>query len=72
MDVTLYSTNCPICKVLAQKLNTKNIKYNEINDIDIMISKGFTSAPMLEVDGEIMNSITAMKFVDNYQEGTNE
>ena len=55
MRVTLYTTHCPKCKVLEKKLNSKNINYNEVTDTNIMISKGFTSTPMLEVDGTIMD-----------------
>jgi len=71
MKITLYSTKCPICNVMSTKLKQKNIAYNEINDVDIMIAKGFTRAPMLEVNGKIMNSAEAMKFIDNYTERDN-
>ena len=68
MSVTLYTTHCPKCKVLEKKLNNKNINYNEVTDMNIMISKGFTSTPMLEVDGTIMDFSEANKWV-NEQEG---
>ena len=71
MKVTLYSTKCPICNVVSAKLKQKNIIYDEINDVDTMIAKGFMTAPMLEVDGKIMNSAEAMKFIDNYTERNN-
>lgn len=68
MSVTLYTTHCPKCKVLEKKLNSKNINYNEVTDTNIMISKGFTSTPMIEVDGMIMDFSEANKWV-NEQEG---
>ena len=68
MSVTLYTTHCPKCKVLEKKLNSKNINYNEVTDTNIMIAKGFTSTPMLEVDGTIMDFEEANKWV-NEQEG---
>lgn len=68
MSVTLYTTHCPKCKVLEKKLNSKNINYNEVTDTNIMISKGFTSTPMIEVDGTIMDFSEANKWV-NEQEG---
>ena len=68
MSVTVYTTHCPKCKVLEKKLNSKNINYNEVTDTNIMISKGFTSTPMLEVDGTIMDFSEANKWV-NEQEG---
>lgn len=68
MSVTLYTTHCPKCKVLEKKLNSKNINYNEVTDTNIMIAKGFTSTPMLEADGTIMDFAEANKWV-NEQEG---
>ena len=62
--VTFYSTGCPKCKVLETKLNTKNIDYTVINDVDVMLSKGIKSAPVLEIDGEIKNFTDAVKWVN--------
>ena len=55
MEVILYSNHCPQCRVLEAKLKQNNIEYQNINDIDLMLEKGFKSMPMLEVDGVIMN-----------------
>lgn len=68
MDVILYSNHCPKCNILTKKLNDKNIEFNEINDIELMISKGFMSMPMLEVDGNVMNFSDANKWI-NEREG---
>lgn len=62
MDVILYSTNCPKCKVLEKKLDSTGINYKIITDEDLMISKGFTSAPMLEVDGLLMDFGNAVRW----------
>lgn len=51
MNIILYSTKCPKCKVLEAKLKQGNIGFEEINDVDLMVQKGFKSAPILEVDG---------------------
>lgn len=51
MKVILYSTHCPKCKVLEMKLKQNNIDFEEINDVNLMVEKGFKSAPVLEVDG---------------------
>ena len=64
MKVILYSTHCPKCKVLETKIKTKNIEYEEINDMKIMKEKGFASMPMLEVDGTIMDFKTAFRYID--------
>lgn len=67
MKVVLYSTHCPKCNVLTKKLNAKNIVYEEITDVDLMEEKGFTSVPMLEVDGIIMDFKAANDWI-NIQE----
>ncbi len=64
MRVTLYSTHCPQCNVLAQKLRKKDISYEEVNDIEVMKEKGFMSAPILEVDGVCMNFKSAFHYID--------
>lgn len=65
MDVKLYSTYCPKCIILEKKLNQKNISFEEINDIDVMTAKGFMQAPMLEVDGEVMDFKQANDWINN-------
>jgi glutaredoxin len=62
MNVVLYSTNCPKCKVLEKKLDSIGIDYKIVTDEDLMISKGFSSAPMLEVDENIMDFGNAVRW----------
>ena len=64
MQVILYSTGCPKCKVLVAKLNAKNIKYNTVSDVDIIISKGISTVPVLEVNGTIMDFKTAVEWIN--------
>lgn len=54
-NIILYTTHCPMCKIIERDLVQKGIKYTEITDVNLMTEKGFTSVPMLEVDGVIMN-----------------
>lgn len=64
--MTLYTTaNCPRCKVLKMKLAAKNIEYVEISDINIQLAKGIKQAPMLEVDGELLNLSKANDFINS-------
>ena len=62
--ITLYSTGCPRCNVLKQKLDSKNNEYTVVNDVDIMTEKGFETVPVLEVDGQIMMFADAIKWID--------
>lgn len=64
MKVVLYSTHCPKCNVLEAKLKDKNIEFEEVNDKNLMIEKGFMSVPILEVDGEVLKYADAMKWVN--------
>lgn len=64
--VTLYTTGCPKCRVLETKLDMKKILYNKVTDIDTMEKLGFSSAPILEVDGEFKEFGEANKWVTNY------
>ena len=63
MNVIFYSSHCPRCYVLETKLKQKNISYTECNDVDVMVSKGLTNAPALEVDGVVMEFSEAVKWV---------
>ena len=65
MEVILYSTNCPRCSVLEKKLSSANINYKLVTDADLMVEKGFTSVPMLEVDGKVMDFKSAIEWVNN-------
>lgn len=64
MIVTLFSTHCPKCRVLETKLKQKNIEFSTIDNVDEMLSKGIKSAPYLEVDNELMDFNTAVKWVN--------
>lgn len=63
MDVILYSTNCPKCKVLEKKLESSGINYSIVTDVDVMAQKGFQSAPILEVDDKIYEFSEAVKWL---------
>ena len=63
MNVILYSTHCPKCKVLEMKLKQKNINYEEVTDIDLMQEKGFKSVPKIEVDGVVYDFKEAVDWI---------
>lgn len=64
MNITLYSTGCPKCIILEKKMDMKNISYDVVDDVDLMQKKGFTTLPMLEVDDEVMDFGSAVKWVN--------
>ena len=63
-NATLYTTDCPKCRLLKKKLDQKKVKYNEVTDVQEMISKGFKSVPVLEVDGEDFSYEEAVAYLD--------
>jgi|P1105metagenome_2_1110788.scaffolds.fasta_scaffold00521_104 hypothetical protein len=65
MTVKLFSTNCPKCRALEKQLNKSKIEYELVTDRNVMAEKGFMSAPKLEVNGEIMDYMEAVKWAMN-------
>lgn len=53
--VILYEHGCPRCKILKMKMDQKGVEYETVNDVEAMVAKGFTEAPKLEVNGEVMD-----------------
>ena len=62
--IKLYQHGCPNCLRLKQKLDGKNIGYENITDVNLMRALGFETAPKLEVNGVLMNFKDAMKWVE--------
>lgn len=48
--ITLYSNDCPKCKVLEAKLNSKNIKFFKNADMTQLVSLGIRSLPILKIE----------------------
>ncbi len=64
-EIILYSTNCPRCKILKEKLDSANINYVEENDVDIMLSLSMSEVPQLKINDNIYNFTKAMKWITN-------
>lgn len=62
--ITLYSTHCPKCRILERKLQEKHIVYDEVNDVQVMLEKGMTEAPMLQIDGVALNFSEAIAWLN--------
>ena len=66
MAITLYTTNCPRCTVLKKKLDMKGLSYGLVSDVNVMIDMGIRSAPVLMVNGELMDFSKAIEWVNQY------
>lgn len=64
MNVTLYSTDCPKCKILEKKLLQKSIDFQVVTDRKLMTSLGFSTIPVLKVNDKIMNFKEAVNWVN--------
>ncbi len=67
--VKLYTIDCPKCKILEMKLKQKNVKYEICKDKSVIINRGFDLMPVLDVDGQIMNFVEAIQWINNRREG---
>lgn len=65
MDVTLYTTHCPQCKVLTMKLQRAGINFTENENIDEIMSLGYKSAPLLKVNDQFYLFKDACKWADS-------
>ena len=65
MEVILYSTHCPRCEVLEDKLKSKGIEYVEENSVEVMQEKGIMSVPVLEYNGELFDFGKAVKLINS-------
>lgn len=63
MKIIMYSTGCPQCQVLKRKLDSAGVEYETVTDTKLMIRKGFSAVPVLEIDGECLSFAQAMKWV---------
>lgn len=60
--VILYSNNCPRCRILKSQLDRKGIKYEVSDDFTKLIEAKIMSAPVLEVNGQLLTFDEAMKY----------
>lgn len=66
INIILYSTECPKCKILKQKLDEANITYIVCSDIEIIKNKGFRSVPMVEINNKIMNYLECINWIKEH------
>jgi glutaredoxin len=65
MNLTLYSTGCPKCKVLKAKLDQKDLTYDIETDIEKMKELNILSVPVLKVDDKFLQFKDAIDWVNS-------
>ena len=63
-NIILFSSGCPKCKVLKQKLDDRKIKYEVSEDFDELIEQNLQTVPVLKVNGEYYQFGEAIKVVN--------
>jgi glutaredoxin len=64
MKVKLYTTHCPKCKILEERLNEKKVKFEVIDNMEELQKMNFKSVPNLEIDGKIYNYLESIKYLN--------
>jgi len=65
MKIKLYSNDCPKCKILKERLDEKEIEYEEKNDTEFLKKHGIFSFPAMEIEGRILKYYEAIKWLKN-------
>lgn len=68
MEIILYSTNCPKCKILEKKLTEKNIKFTKNNNVIEMTELGIDQVPVLSIDGKLLSFVAANKWINERED----
>ena len=68
MEIILYSTNCPKCKILEKKLTEKNIKFTKNNNVIEMSELGIDQVPVLSIDGKVLSFVEANKWINERED----
>lgn len=66
MKPILYSTNCPKCNTLKKKMEMSKIDFEVNTNQDDIKALGISSAPVLVVDGVVMDFAKAVDWVRNH------
>ncbi len=61
--IILYSTGCPQCDRLKEKLDERHISYEVCGDIAVMRNLGIQTVPVLSVNGELLKMKDALTWV---------
>lgn len=66
--IILFSTGCPKCNVLKQKLSTYNIDYTLETDMTEIIDAGLMTVPILKVDDKYLEFKEANDWLNEHKD----
>lgn len=62
--MTLYTTGCPMCRMVAQQLDECGIGYAKETDEQKMLAMGLKTVPVLKTDdGRLLNAKEAIAYI---------
>lgn len=67
--ITLYSTGCPRCLEMKELLDRAHITYTLVSNAEDILGAGIGRVPVLDVDGELMESKEAKRWINLQSEG---
>ena len=67
MDIIMYTTHCPQCKVLERKLENKGVEYTVVDNVEVMVELGIKAAPVLSIDGVLMNFKESVNWINTLE-----
>ena len=66
--VILFSTGCPKCMILSKKLDMAGVPYEVNTDVQELIDMGIMSVPVLKVEDDYLDFMTAIAWVNDFME----
>lgn len=66
-EIILHSNNCPRCRILEDKLNSKNVKFQKHFDAAHLREQGFMTAPVLQVGDKYMAFVEANDYINEME-----
>lgn len=60
-DLKLYTLDtCDRCKLVKQMLDKHNVKYQEIQDKELMTERNFLEAPTIEIGDKVIDTYSGV------------
>ena len=66
MTFVFFTNGCPKCKILEERLDEKNIKYEISADPTILKENNLISFPALKVNEKVLSFYEAICFLKDY------
>lgn len=63
--IKLYTNHCRKCEILTAKLKEKNVSFEVEDNEETLAALGFDFMPVLEVDGERLQYLDAVNYVNS-------